>query len=122
MNDMMKEALAKRKGKGVAVEIAIGKPESKTDMAPSSDSESAIEDTEMSDLQKLSELVKDNPEASALVAKMMGSQEEEMKEEGSEDEMTSSMSDYDKKDVMDREKPRSLMERAQKEALMKGTK
>jgi len=143
MNDMMKEALAKRKGKGLEISVAVGKPEEKTDMAPKAElskehGEEIMEGEkeEMSNLEKLAALVKDNPEASALVAKMLEEQGEEMSEEKSihgeseepeaeeedSEEMISGMSDYDKQDVMSREKPRSLMERAQKMALMKGKK
>ncbi len=109
MHEQMKEALKNRKGKGPSMQAE----------APPAPSPMKTEDTEMSNLEKLASLVKDNPEASAIVAEIMGERSEEVEEAP---DMTSDMSDYDKQDVMSREKPRSLFERAQKDALMKGKK
>lgn len=133
----MKEALAKRRGKGIEVAVEIGKPaakeEEKTDMAPAVEPEAAqpaapVEGQpvdEMAQLQKLAEMVKENPEASAIVASLMQAESaecapeaaEQEEEPGIDEELTSDMTDYDKQDVAGREKPRSLGERAKKAAL-----
>jgi hypothetical protein len=142
---MLKEALARRRGKGLEIDIAVGAPkQSSTDaLAPEKETPEhgekimKTENTEASNLSKLSELVRDNPEASALVAKMISDQSGEMAEESSmhtdteeenesEDdkdevgkEIMGNLSDYEKADLMSREKPRSLGERAKMMAMKK---
>lgn len=130
--EMMKEALAKRRGKEMESDAA---PEAEKEMSEEHGKEiMEQEGKEMGNLQKLAALVKDIPEAAALVAEMIGEQSEEMgkeeeihadkeekegEEEGVDEEMVKGMSDYEKEDVIKREKPRSLFERAQKESLLK---
>ena len=126
---MLKEALAMRKGK------SLDAPKQPDGLAPNKetpehgDKVMMAEGAELSNLDKLAALVKDNPEASALVAEMLGAQKAEMSEEKSiheedEDEddvnpVVSQMSDYEKEEIMGREKPRSLGERAKMMALKK---
>ena len=140
---MLKEALALRRGKTMP-EVEAKKMDG---LAPSPEKEEGpehgekvmeAEGKEASNLSKLAVLVKGNPEAEALVALMIKEQGEEMAEEGgkhggdeeegqeSEDEgdeemnpMVAQMSDYEKEDLMKREKPRSLGERAKMMALKK---
>ena len=99
----------------------------KTDLAPPTEKppiadgamDMTTENAEMDQLTKLADLVKDNPEASDLVAQMIDAQ---TKETGADDSdvpaLSDDMTDFDKKDVMDRD-PRSLGERARKDELLK---
>lgn len=122
----MKEALQRRRGKGLDLTIAVGSPspkeeqEENPDVLPTSKEEG---DGEMgAKLSQLKELLMD-PALKQQAMKMImeeGSEEEDQEESegmGSvDDEMMSSMSDYDKKDLMQR-KPKSLGEYARKAAL-----
>lgn len=131
---MLKEALAMRREK------VLGSGKQPDGLAPSKeespehgDKVMKAEGAELSNLDKLAALVKDNPEASALVADMLGAQKAEMAEEtgvhaekedededeGEENPIVSQLSDYEKEDLMSREKPRSLGERAKMMALKK---
>lgn len=123
MNPMM-EALNKRRGKGLDITIAVTPDKdkaSKDSATPSSVEEEKPEmpemDTGFGELEKLLATPEAREKAKEILS--MHEAKEPVAEEGDEnldEELASSMSDYDKQDLEERN-PRSLGERARKSSL-----